>query len=103
MFFGLIKTKKDKKIEELQAELDRLKACLMPSKFECRNLNVETYVADFMVPFEQQDCVPDEYVNKVLTNKMLEVVENNLVVEHTDDYQRCCTYYRAILKVVKDK
>lgn len=103
MFFGLIKTKKDKKIEELQAEIDRLKTCLIPAKFECRNLNVETYIADFMIPFEQEECVPDGYVKRVLTNKMLEVVEENIVVEHTDDYQRRCTYYRAKLKVVKDK
>ena len=103
MFFGLIKTKKDKKIEELQTELDRLRTCLLPTKFECRNLNVETYLADFMIPFEQQDLIPDGYVNRVLTNKMLEVVEKNIVVEHTDDYQRCCTYYRAKLKVVIDK
>ena len=103
MFFGLIKTKKDKKIEELQTELDRLRTCLLPPKFECRNLNVETYLADFMIPFEQQDLIPDGYVNRILTNKMLEVVEKNIVVEHTDDYQRCCTYYRAKLKVVIDK
>ena len=103
MFFGLIKTKKDKKIEELQVELDRLKTCLVPPKFEWRNLNVETYLSDFMIPFEQQDLIPDGYINRVLTNKMLEVVEKNIVVEHTDDYQRCCTYYRAKLKVVKDE
>ena len=103
MLFGLIKTKKDKKIEELQTEIDRLKTCLVPNKFEWRNLNVETYFSDFMIPFEQQDLIPDGYINRVLTNKMLEVVENNIVVEHTDDYQRCCTYYRAKLKVVKDE
>lgn len=102
MIFG-IKTKKDKKIEELQKEIDRLKTCLLPPKFECSNLNVETYLADFMIPFEHQDLVPDEYINRVLTNKMLEVVEKNIVVEHTDDCQRRCTYYRAKLKVVVDK
>lgn len=103
MFFGLIKTKKDKKIEELHTEIDRLKTCLVPPKFDFNmKFNVETYVADFMVPFEQQSCLPDGYVNRVLTNKMLEVVENNMIVKQSDNYKEGYTYYRATLQVVKN-
>ena len=103
MFFGLIKTKKDKKIEELQVELDRLKTITMPPQFVYREANVVTLVADYAVPFEALEQVPEEHIKRVLTNKMLDVVEDNLDIEDSDDMYRMIKLFRAKLKVVIDK
>ena len=70
-----IKTKKDKKIEELCSE--------------------------FTVPFESLDTIPEEHIKRVLANKMLEVVEENLEIEANDDMLRNLKIYRAKLRVVK--
>lgn len=102
MIFG-IKTKKDKKIEELQKEIDRWKTITMPPQFVYREANVVTWVADYAVPFEALTQVPEEHIKRVLANKMLYVVENNLDIEDSDDMYRRLKLFRAKLKVVKDK
>lgn len=102
MIFG-IKTKKDKKIEELQAEIDRLNSVLLPPIFTYREANVVTWVADYAVPFEALEQVPEEHIKRVLTNKMLDAVENNLDIEDSDDMYRRLKLFRAKLKVVRNE
>lgn len=98
--FG-IKTKKDKKIEELQNEIDRLKTMLIPTTFTYQNADVITWVTDYSVPFNALDAIPKENIKRVLANKMLEVVEENLEVESTEDVYRGLKIFRAKLRVVK--
>ena len=88
-----IKTKKDKKIEELQKEIDRLKAMLIPT--------VNTLCSEFTLPIEALETIPEEHIKKVLANKMLEAVEENLEIEANDDMLRNFKIYRAKLRVVK--
>ena len=45
--------------------------------------------------------IPEEHIKKVLANKMLEAVEENLEIEANDDMLRNFKIYRAKLRVVK--
>lgn len=53
------------------------------------------------MPFEHLDIVPQEHIKRVLANKMLEVVENNLEVESEDEMYSRMRIFRAKLNVVK--
>lgn len=95
------KTKKDRKIEDLEKEINRLNTLLLPTSFIRHKQEVITWFADYTVPFEQLDIVPQEHIKRVLANKMLEVVENNLEVDSEDEMCSCMRIFRARLNVVK--
>lgn len=99
MIFG-IKTKKDKKIEKLQAEIEVLKTATLPIQLEYRNADVVTYHSEYAVPFEALERVSEHLIKGVLANKLLDVLSDNLEIETTDDFFRCMKLYRAELKVV---
>ena len=88
--FG-IKTKKNKKIEEMQKDIDKLKRMLQPT----------TFTSEFVVPVEVLEAIPEEHIKKVLANKMLEVVEENLEIEHTTDKFKQLAIYTGKLKIAK--
>ena len=95
-----IKTKKDKKIEELQKDIDKLKRMLEPTTFTIeKNSNVNTFTSEFVVPVEAINSVSEKTIKTVLATKMLEVVEENLEIEAND--VRNLKIYRAKLRVVK--
>lgn len=96
-----IKTKKDKKIEELQKEIDRLKTMFIPTTITYQNVDVNTLCSEFTLPIEALEAIPEEHIKKVLANKMLEAVEENLEIEANDDMLRNFKVYRAELRVVK--
>lgn len=98
--FG-IKTKKDKKIKELQKDIDKLKRMLQPTTFTIeKNLNVNTFTSEFVVPVEVINSVSEKTIKTVLATKMLEVVEENLEIEAND--VRNLKIYRAKLSIVKN-
>ena len=97
--FG-IKTKKDKKIKELQKDIDRLKRMLEPTTFTIeKKSNVNTFTSEFVVPIEAINSVSEKTIKRVLATKMLEVVEENLEIEAND--VRNLKIYKAKLKVIK--
>ena len=97
-----IKTKKDKKNEELQKDIDKVKRMLEPTTFTIeKNLNVNTFTSEFVVPVEAINSVSEKTIKRVLSTKMLDVVEENLEIEANDDMLRNFKIYRAKLRVVK--
>ena len=98
--FG-IKAKKDKKIEELQKDINKLKRMLEPTTFTIeKNLNVNTFTSEFVVPAEVINSASEKTIKTVLATKMLEVVEENLEIEANDVGN--LKIYRAKLRVVKN-
>lgn len=98
--FG-IKTKKDKKIKELQKEIDRLKIMLIPTRITYQNADAKTLCSEYTLPIEALEAIPEEHIKKVLANEMLEAVEENMEIEYTTDKFRQLAIYTAKLKIVK--
>ena len=96
-----IKTKKDKKIEKLQKEIDRLKTMLISPKITYQTNDTSTLYSEYTVPFGAQDVITEKHIKRVLASKMLEVVEENLEIEANDDMLRNLIIYRAKLEVIK--
>ena len=97
-----IKTKKDKKIEGLQKDIDKVKRMLEPTTFTIEeNSNVNTFTSEFVVPIEAINSVSEKQIKRVLASKMLELVEENLEIEANDYMLRNLKIYRAKLRVVK--
>ena len=68
MIFG-IKTRKDKKIDELQKEIERLKYLQSYKVFQ-KPYDVKKLSAVFYVPFEQVEYIPDGYVKNALVHQL---------------------------------
>ena len=95
-----IKTKKDKKIEELQREIEFLKTAAIPNQFEYKDLNVVRFHSEYSVPFEALERVPEYHIKAVLANKISDILSDKLEIESMDDFYRDMKIYRATLKVV---
>ena len=97
-----IKTKKDKEIKELQKDIDKLKKMLEPTTFTIeKKSNVNTFTSEFVVPIEAINNISEKTIKRVLSTKMLDVVEENLEIEANDDMLRNLKIYRVKLRVVK--
>lgn len=107
MIFG-IKTKKDKKIEELQTELDTLKMCAIPIKLSKVQCDIETLESKLAVnsddilftisPDRREDIIQQELVKQFFDD-----VFNYIEFTAEYDFRHEQYIYRARLKVVKDK
>ena len=99
MIFG-IKSKKDKKIDELKAEIDRLKETQM-SQYEIprESYDITKLRAVFYVPFEQVECIPDGYVQDALVHQLASNLEEIITVSEDTDYDNCRKVYCATLNV----
>ena len=99
--FG-IKTKKDKKIEALQREIEEL----LQRKIDIEKTiiyknDVNTLCCEFVLPFEALATITEKHIKRVLATKMLNELEEYLEIEHnTDDYKRL-KIYKGRLKVIK--
>ena len=98
--FG-IKTKKDKKIEELQKEIDTLKAMSLTT-FINNNNDVKTLCAEYAVPFIALDVMSKKRIKRVLASKMVEAIDENLEIEYTTDNSKHLTIYTGKLNIVKN-
>ena len=96
MIFG-IKTRKDKKIDELQKEIERLKYT-RPKVFQ-EHYDIKKLNAVFYVPFEQVDCIPDGYVKAALAHQLEDNLKEFISVSENTDYDNCRHIYRATLNV----
>lgn len=99
MIFG-IKSKKDKKIDELKAEIDRLKETQM-SQYEIsrESYDITKLRAVFYVPFEQVQYIPDGYVQDALVHQLASNLEEIITVSEGTDYDNCRKVYCATLNV----
>lgn len=96
--FG-IKAKKDKKIEELQKEIDTLKAMSLTTFI---NNNVKTLCAEYVVPFIALDAMSKKRIKRVLASKMVDVIDENLEIEYSTDNSKHLTIYTGKLNIVKN-
>ena len=92
--FG-INTKKDKKIEALQREIDRVKSIIY------ENVNVNTLYSEFVVPIEPLTNMSEKRIKRILASKMVDLIDENLEIEHTTDNYKGLEIYKAKLKVIK--
>ena len=92
--FG-IKTKKDKKIEVLQREIDRLKTIIYG------NADVSTLYSEFVLPIEALDTITEKHIKSVLATKIVNEIEENLEIEHSTDIYNGLKIYKAKLNVIK--
>ena len=100
--FG-INSKKDKKIKEMQKDIDKFKRMLQPTTFTIEeNSNINTFTSEFVVPIEAINSVSEKTIKRVLASKILEVVEENLEIIHTTDKFKQLAIYTAKLKIVKN-
>ena len=87
--FG-IKTKKDKRIEELQKEINSSKT-----------LVTKIFYSEFVLPHEALATITEEQIKTVLATKMLEVLKENMEIEYTTHKLRQLVIYRGKLEILK--
>lgn len=79
MIFG-IKTKKDKKIEELQRELNNLK--LQPSKIIEKPIQCTTIGASYILDKYEESIIPESYIKSILARSLSEeLIKRGLPIE----------------------
>ena len=99
--FG-IKAKKNKKIKELQKDIDKLKRMLEPTTFTIeKNSNVNTFTSEFVVPIETINNMSEERIKRILASKMVDVIADNMEIEHTQDNFRQLKIYKAKLEILE--
>ena len=99
MIFG-IKSKKDKKIDELQAEIERLKRTLVPSpKVFRESYDIKKLKAVFCVLFDDAAHIPNGYVQDALVHQLASNLEEIITVSEDTDYDNCRKVYSATLNV----
>ncbi len=97
--FG-IKSKKDKKIQKLQEEIERLKGNLFPSTRMFReSYDIKELSAVFCVPFKDVAYIPDGYVQHALVNQLADKLEEIITVSENTDYDKCRKVYRGTMNV----
>lgn len=97
--FG-IKTKKDKKIEVLQREIEEL----LQRKIDIEKAiiyknDVNALCCELVLPFEALGTITEKHIKKVLANKMVDVIADKMEIEHTTDNYKRLKIYKAKLKV----
>ena len=98
-----IKTKKDKKIEEKQKDIDKLKRMLQPTTFTIeKDSNINTFTSEFVIPVEALNNMSEKRIKRILANKMVDVIDENLEIELTTDKFKQLAIYTAKLKIVKN-
>ena len=99
MIFG-IKTKKDRKIEELQNELTQER--LRNSAVKCIQIprKTNTYQSEILVPAEYENIVPENAIRGNLALGLVESFKKDLIIEREDVLHEKGVKYRARLVVV---
>ena len=92
--FG-IKTKKDKKIELLQREIERLKTIID------EKVDATTLCSEFTLPIEALGTLSEKHIKSVLVANIINELEENLEIEHTTDNYKKLKIYKAKLKIIK--
>ena len=100
MIFG-IKTKKDKKIEELQKEIDRLNNTIFKPTITYEQYKIEDYYSVFEMHFEDVERITDDKILDILCRQMCDVLKQNIEIMCEDDYARRMKIFRGRIKVVK--
>lgn len=100
MIFG-IKTKKDKKIEELQKEIDKLK--FQPPKIIERPISVSTIGASYVLDkWDKSVLQKESWIKGILVNMLAkELIERRLPIEKVK-MDNGDVEYKVRLKVILD-
>lgn len=99
MIFG-IKTKKDKKIEELQKEIDKLK--FQPPKIIEQPISVSTIGASYILDKYNKAFIQESWIKGTLANMLAkELIERRLPIEKVK-MDNGGVEYKVRLKVILD-
>lgn len=99
MIFG-IKTKKDKKIEELQKEIDKLK--FQPPKIIEQPISVSTIGASYILDKYNKAFIQESWIKGTLANMLAkELIERRLPIEKVK-MDNGDVEYKVRLKVILD-
>ncbi len=99
MIFG-IKTKKDKKIEELQREIDKLK--FQPLKIIEQPISVSTIGASYVLDKRNKDIIQESWIKGILANRLVEeLIRIGLPMEKVK-MNNGNAEYKVRLKVILD-
>nr|DAR49604.1 MAG TPA: hypothetical protein [Caudoviricetes sp.] len=97
MIFG-IKTKKDKKIEELQKEIDKLK--FQPPKIIKQSIMVSTIGASYLLHSYDESIISESRIKSVLAGRLSqELIKTGLPIEKIKLHDGN-VWYRVRLKVI---
>ena len=102
MIFG-IKTKKDKKIEELQAEIDRLNNITIKPIIRYEQYETEDYYSVFEIHFEDVERITEDEILNILCKQMCDALKQNIEIMCEDDYVRRIKIFRGRIKVLRNK
>ena len=100
MIFG-IKTKKDKKIEELQKEIDKLK--FQPLKIIEQPISVSTISASYAVDKWNKGIVQESWIKGILANSLAEeLMRRGLPMEKVEMNNGNAEYKVRVRLIVND-
>ena len=106
MFFGLIKTKKDKRIEELEEENKRLNEMVsMPIKPHIiyKQYGTEDLHSVFTVYFEDAERIPEDEILNILCKQLCDELKQNIEIMVEDDYMRRQKIFHGRIRICKKK
>ena len=106
MFFGLIKTKKDKRIIELEEENKKLKAIVdVPIKPQIvyEQYGTEDLHSVFSVYFEDAERIPQEEILNILSKNLCKELKQNMEIIVEDDYMRRQKIFHGRIRICTKK
>lgn len=106
--FG-IKTKKDKRIEELEAdnfklrcEVERLYKVEMPYISGTKKPIILTYKSEYGLGHDMVNEVSEEFIKNRLLSRIFDDVVNNIEIDYCDDPVIRKRFYATKIKVIKE-
>lgn len=100
MIFG-IKTRKDKKIDELQKEIDKLK--FQPLKIIEQPISVSTIGASYVLDKWNRDIIKESWIKGILADRLAEeLIRRGLPVEKVEMSNGNAEYRVRVRLIVND-
>lgn len=98
MIFG-IKSKKDKRIEELEKEVERLNNIPQPTKIVMNEFGTELFESSYEVYMEDRELLTEEFIRDCLCRDLAEAMKPRLEIVAFDDWARRKTRFVGRVRV----
>lgn len=106
MFFGLIKTKKDKRIIELEEENIKLKEMVsiqIQPQIVYEQYGTEDLHSVFTVYFDDVERISQEEILNILCKRLCEELKKNIEIVTEDDYMRRQKIFHGRIRICTKK